>query len=118
MLLNKGNFIQIPKAMNPEGEAQFEIIKNSVVQSTSRKSELVSPAAGSGALKKTLLKLSVLGGINSRVFIGKTYPSPEAINALKRNGIRTFLINSPTPAFEDDYIKKMIRLTHTDLSAL
>ena len=117
MLLNKGNFIQIPKAMNFEGEAQFEIIKNAVVQSSSRKSELVSPDAGSGALKKTLLKLSVLGGINSRVFIGKTYPSPEAINALKRNGIRTFLINSPTPAFADDYIKKMIRLTHTDLSA-
>lgn len=117
MVLNKGNFVQIPRAMDPEGEAQFEIIKNAVVQSTSRKSELVSPATGNGAFKKILRKLSVLGGINSRVFIGKTYPSPESINALKRSGIRTFLINSPTPAFGDDYVKKMIRLTHIDLSA-
>ncbi len=172
MILNKGNFIQIPRAQNPEGEAQLEIIKNAVVQSTSRKSELVLPLSGKGAtqngeFRKTLQKLSVLGGINSRVFIGDTFPSPDVINALNRSGIRTFLINtdntkllnlesyfkaktdtalleqnceenletpyltdfngqnvepdyligSSTPSFEDDYVKKMIQLTHTEHSA-
>ncbi|MBF0302094.1 MAG: LOG family protein [Desulfamplus sp.] len=147
MILNKGNFVQIPRAQNPEGEAQFEIIKNSVVQSTSRKSELVLPISGRGELqngefRKTLQKLSVLGGINSRVFIGENFPSPDVINALNRSGIRTFLINavgssssksdlndsdsatqieyligSATPSFEDDYVKRMIVLTHTDHAA-
>lgn len=142
MILNKGNFVQIPRARNPQGEAQFEIIKNAVVQSTSRKSELVLPVSGKGELhngefRKTLQKLSVLGGINSRIFIGDIFPSHDVINALNRSGIRTFLIrtgeSSPinrelhsstntetyssvgyrTPSFEDDYIKKMIYLTHT-----
>ncbi|SLM27817.1 conserved hypothetical protein [Desulfamplus magnetovallimortis] len=117
MILNKGNFVQVPRAMDSGGEAQFEIIKSAVVQSTFRKPELVLPVTGNGEFKKTLQKLSVLGGINSRAFIGTSYPSPEIINALKRSGIRTFLINSPTPAFDDDYIKKMIRLTHMELSA-
>lgn len=118
MILNKGNFIQIPQAHNPQGEAQFEIIKNAVVQSSSRKSELVLPAAGNGEFRRALQKLSVLGGINSRVFIADgSYPSPEVINALKRSGIRTFLINSATPSFEDDYVKKMIKLTHMEHSA-
>ncbi|MBF0243387.1 MAG: LOG family protein [Desulfamplus sp.] len=121
MILNKGNFVQIPQAQNPEGEAQFEIIKHAVVQSSSRKSELVLPSSNgveiqNGEFRKTLQKLSVLGGINSRVFIGKSYPSPEVINALNRSGIRTFLIDSVTPSFEDDYVKKMIRLTHADHS--
>jgi len=117
MILNKGNFVQIPRARNSEGEAQFEIIKNAVVQSTARKSELVLPLSGNGEFRKTLQKLSVLGGINSRVFIAESYPSPEVINALNRRGIRTFLINSGTPSFEDDYVKKMIKLTHMEHSA-
>ncbi|MBF0234866.1 MAG: LOG family protein, partial [Desulfamplus sp.] len=117
MILNKGNFVQIPRARNPEGEAQFEIIKNAVVQSTSRKPELVLPVTGNGEFRKTLQKLSVLGGINSRVFIGENFPSHEVINALNRSGIRTFLINSPSPSFEDDYVKKMIKLSHMEHSA-
>lgn len=139
MILNKGNFVQIPRAQNPEGEAQYEIIKNAVVQSTARKSELVLPVSGRGEIhngefRKTLQKLSVLGGINSRVFISELFPSPEIINALNRSGIRTFLINtanpyvlsnsetacllgSSTPSFEDDYVKKMIQLTHTEQGA-
>ncbi|MBF0378154.1 MAG: LOG family protein [Desulfamplus sp.] len=122
MILNKGNFIQIPRAKDIEGEAQFEIIKHSVVQSTSRKSELVLPTSEenelqNGEFRKTLQKLSVLGGINSRIFIGDKFPSHEVINALNRSGIRTFLINSANPSFEDDYIKKMIKLTHADHSA-
>jgi len=118
MILNKGTFVQIPRASNPEGEAQFEIIKNAVVQSTSRKSELVSPIIGNEEFKQSLQKLSVLGGINSRVFIAESsYPSPEVINALNRSGIRTFLINSGTQSFEDDYVKKMIKLTHMEHSA-
>lgn len=114
MILNKGNFIQIPRARNPQGEAQFEIIKNAVVQSTSRKPELLLPVSGNGEFRQTLQKLSVLGGINSRVFIAESYPSPEVINALNRSGIRTFLINSGTPSFEEDYVKKMIKLTHME----
>jgi predicted Rossmann-fold nucleotide-binding protein len=35
---------------------------------------------------------------------------------LKRSGLRTFLINMNNPSFEDDYIKKMIKLTHVDHS--
>ncbi|MBF0200162.1 MAG: LOG family protein [Desulfamplus sp.] len=117
MILNKGNFVQIPRARNPEGEAQLEIIRSAMVRSTFRKPELSLPFSGNGAFKKTLRKLSVLGGINSRAFIGGNYPSFEVINALKRSGIRTFLVNSPTPAFSDDYIKKMIQLTHSETSA-
>ena len=112
MILNKGNFVPIPQAMDPRGEAQLEMIKNCVVQSTQRRSRPVFPIDQNGDFKNTLQKLSVLGGVNSRVFIGRTFPEAEVLDALKRSGLRTFLIRSGTPAFEDDYVKKMIKLTH------
>ncbi len=37
MILNKNNFIQIARAFDPQGQAQLEIIKNAVVESTVRK---------------------------------------------------------------------------------
>ncbi len=112
MILNKANFVQISRALNPDGEAQIQIIKNAVVESTTRRSQLFFPDNGNGAFKKTLEKLSVLGGINSRIFIGKSFPSSEVIDALRRSGLRTFLINSNNPSFEDDFVKKMTELTH------
>ncbi len=112
MILNKNNFIQIEQAIDPQGQAQLEIIKNAVLESTIRKPKRLLPKGGNGDLKKSLEKLSVLGGINSRVFIGDAFPSPEVIDALRSSGVRTFLIDTDNPSFEDDYVKKMIRLTH------
>jgi len=116
MILNKNNFIPIARAMDAEGQAQLEIIKNAVLESTVRKPQLPLPVgvalSGNGEFTKTLEKLSVLGGINSRVFIGDAFPSSEVIDALRISGVRTFLINTGNPSFEDDYVKKMIKLTH------
>ncbi len=112
MILNKNNFIQIASAIDPQGQAQLEIIKNAVVESTARKPKQTQPKGENGEFTKTLEKLSVLGGINSRVFIADTFPSSEVIDVLRTSGVRTFLINMANPSFEDDYVKKMIRLTH------
>jgi len=112
MILNKNNFMQIPRAMEPQGQAQLEIIKNAVVESTIRKPKRSLPEGSNGELIKTLEKLSVLGGINSRVFIGDAFPPSEVIDTLRRSGVRTFLINTDNPSFEDNYVKKMIKLTH------
>lgn len=114
MIINKNNFIQIARALDSQGQAQIEILKNAVLESTVRKSKHAFPKkGGNGEFTKTLEKLSVLGGINSRVFIGDTFPSTEVIDALRVSGVRTFLIDTENPSFEDDYIKKMIKLTHT-----
>lgn len=112
MILNKNNFMQITRAIDPLGQAQLEIIKNAVVESTIRKPKPSLPKGGNGELIQTLEKLSVLGGINSRVFIGDTFPSSEVIDVLRNSGVRTFLIDTDNPSFEDNYVKKMIRLTH------
>lgn len=112
MILNKNNFVQIPRAIDSEGQAQLEIIKNAVLESTVRKPKQVFLKDGNGEFTKTLEKLSVLGGINSRVFIGDAFPSSEVIDALRTSGVRTFLINTGNPSFEDEYVKKMIKLTH------
>lgn len=116
MILNKNNFIQIPKAIDPEGQAQLEIIKNAVLESTIRKPRHGQVKFGNGEFAETVEKLSVLGGINSRVYIGDSFPSQEVIDALRTSGVRTLLINSENPSFEDDFVKKMIRLTHTNNS--
>ena len=112
MILNKNNFIQIARALDPEGQAQLEIIKNAVLKSTIRKPSPPLLKKDNGDFAKTLEKLSVLGGVNSRVFIGDTFPSSEVIDVLRVSGVRTFLINTGNPSFEDDYVKKMIKLTH------
>jgi predicted Rossmann-fold nucleotide-binding protein len=112
MILNKNNFIQIDRAIDPQGQAQLEIIKNAVLESTIRKIKHSFPKESNGELVKTLEKLSVLGGVNSRVFIGDTFPSSEVIDALRSSGVRTFLIDTDDPSFEDDYVKKMIKMTH------
>ena len=112
MILNKNNFSQIPRAMDSEGQAQLEIITNAVLESTIRNPKYPATEKGNGEFTKTLEKLSVLGGINSRVFIGDSFPQSEVIDALKTSGVRTFLINTGNPSFEDDYVKKMIKLTH------
>jgi len=116
IILNKGNFIQIPRATDSNGEAQIEIIKNSIFESTFRKPRQASPDNLECDYQKTLEKLSALGGVNSRIFIGHDFPSPEVIDALRRSGLRTFLIATHNPTFEDDYVKKMINLTHTQHS--
>ncbi len=112
VILNKNNFVQIARAIDPQGQAQLEIIKNAVLESTVRKPKQISFKGTNGEFTKTLEKLSVLGGINSRVFIGDSFPSPEVIDALRISGVRTFLIDTGDPIFRDDYVKKMIRLTH------
>jgi len=112
MILNKNNFVQISRAIDSKGQAQLEIIKNAVLESTIRKPGNTVLKKNNGEFTKTLEKLSVLGGVNSRVFIGDTFPSSEVIDALKTSGVRTFLINSVNLSFDDDYVKKMIKLTH------
>jgi predicted Rossmann-fold nucleotide-binding protein len=116
MILNKGNFIQIPRAIDSKGEAQLEIIKHCIFESTFRKPRQPNSDTVECGYQKTLEKLSALGGVNSRIFIGHEFPSPEVIDALRRSGLRTFLIATHTPSFEDDYVKKMIALTHTQRS--
>lgn len=117
MILNKNNFIQIARARDPHGQAQLEIIKNAVLESTIRKPKFMVPNSENGEFTKTVEKLSVLGGVNSRVYIGGAFPSAEVIDALKTSGVRTFLINVDNPSFEDNYVKKMIKLTHTAATA-
>ena len=112
MILNKGNFIQVPRALDTKGEAQLEIIKNCLALSTRRRHELTVPQTAGDQLKQTLGKLSVLGGVNSRVFIGRQFPGREVVDALRRTGLRTFLINAENPCFADDDIRHMIALTH------
>lgn len=116
MILNKGRFTQIPEAKDPNGEAQLEIIKQAIFESTSRK-PLQHPDRISGnECRDPLEKLFALGGVNSRIFMGCRFPEPEIIDAFRRSGLRTFLIESDNPAFDDSYIKKMIDLTHADHS--
>jgi len=116
LILNKANFIPIPKALDPFGQAQLEIIRNAILESTYRKNTPLVPERGNGKFKNTLEKLSVLGGVNSRVFIGRAFPDLAVVDALKTSGLRTFLIQMNNPSFADDYVKKMIRLTHSDHS--
>ncbi|MEX1302902.1 MAG: LOG family protein, partial [Desulfotignum sp.] len=114
MILNKANFIPVPKAMDPFGQAQLEIIRNSILASTFRKNTSILSEKGNGKFKNTLEKLSVLGGVNSRVFIGREFPDMDVVDALRTSGLRTFLIQRDNPSFPDDYVKKMIRLTHQE----
>ena len=116
MILNKNNFVQISRAFDVHGQAQLEIIKNAVLESTVRKPKHLQLQKGNGEFAKTLEKLSVLGGINSRVYISDTFPSLEVVDALRTSGVRTFLMNTSNPAFDDDYVKKMIKLTHATTS--
>lgn len=116
MILNKNNFSQIPNAKDALGRAQLEIIRNAVQKSTIRHPENIQLTARHSDFAQTLEKLSVLGGINSRVFIGDNFPTTEVIDTLRRSGVRTFLINTEDPAFADDYIKKMLKLTHAATS--
>jgi predicted Rossmann-fold nucleotide-binding protein len=114
MILNKANFIPVPKAMDPFGQAQLEIIRNAILASTFRKNSPETSEEGNGKFKNTLEKLSVLGGVNSRVFIGREFPDMDVVDALRTSGLRTFLIQGDNPSFADEYVKKMIRLTHQE----
>ncbi|MBM9514179.1 LOG family protein [Desulfogranum marinum] len=116
MILNKNNFSQIANAKDALGRAQLEIIRNAVQKSTIRHPENIQLTERHSDFAQTLEKLSVLGGINSRVFIGDRFPSTEVIDTLRRSGVRTFLINMEDPAFADDYIKQMLKLTHAATS--
>jgi predicted Rossmann-fold nucleotide-binding protein len=117
MILNKANFIPIPKALDPLGQAQLEIIRNAILASTFRKNMPRVTEKGNGKFKNTLEKLSVLGGVNSRVFIGRDFPDMDVVDALRTSGLRTFLIQRDNPSFADEYVKKMIRLTHSEQAA-
>lgn len=112
LILNKGNFIQVPRALDTKGEAQLEIIKNCLAKSSQRRHEPFIPDTLGHRLTETLGKLSVLGGVNSRVFIGRGFPEREVVDALRRTGLCTFLINAENPCFADDDIRHMISLTH------
>jgi predicted Rossmann-fold nucleotide-binding protein len=112
LILNKGTFIQVPRALDTKSEAQLEIIKNCLAKSTQRRHEPSIPKSIGDRLKETLGKLSVLGGVNSRVFIGRRFPEREVVDALRRTGLRTFLINAENPCFADDDIRHMISLSH------
>lgn len=114
MILNKANFIPIPRALDPYGQAQLEIIRNAILESTFRKDTPRVPGKDDGKFRNTLEKLSVLGGVNSRVFIGRDFPDMEVVDALRTSGLRTFLIQMGDPGFDDEYVKKMIRLTHKE----
>ena len=114
MILNKANFIPVPKAMDPFGQAQLEIIRNAILASTFRKYSPETSVEGNGKFKNTLEKLSVLGGVNSRVFIGREFPDMDVVDALRTSGLRTFLIQGDNPSFADEYVKRMIRLTHQE----
>jgi predicted Rossmann-fold nucleotide-binding protein len=114
MILNKTNFLPVPRAMDPNGQAQLEIIRNAILESTFRKNTPLVPEQVNGGFRRTLNKLSVLGGVNSRVFIGRHFPDMELVDALRTSGLRTFLIQGDNPSFADEYVKKMIRLTHSD----
>jgi hypothetical protein len=74
MILNKTNFLPVPRAMDPLGQAQLEIIRNAILESTLRKNTPLVPEQVNGGFRRTLNKLSVLGGVNSRVFIGRHFP--------------------------------------------
>jgi len=114
MILNKGRFTQIPRAGEPNGEPQLEIIKQAIFESTSRKPQKHPDRSSKNDCRDPLEKLFALGGVNSRIFMGRNYPETEVIDAFRRSGLRTFLIESDNPAFEDSYIKKMIEMTHAD----
>lgn len=116
MILNKGRFTQIPSARDLNGEAQFEIIKQAIFESTSRKPQQSAGKRIDNGCRDPLEKLMALGGVNSRIFMGRTFPEPEVIDVFRRSGLRTFLIESENPAFEDYYVKKMIDLTHSEHS--
>lgn len=116
VILNKNTFIQVPRCLNPGSQAQLEIIRNAVLDSTVRKSTPHSSTPQNGEFTRTLVKLSVLGGVNSRVFIGETFPLPEVLDVFRNSGVRTFLTNSEDPSFDEIYIQKMIRLTHASTS--
>ena len=116
MILNKGRFTQIPRAGEPNGEAQLEIIKQAIFESTSRKPQQHPDRNRENECRDPLEKLFALGGVNSRIYMGRRFPEPEVIDAFRRSGLRTFLIESENPAFEDSYVKKMIDLTHADHS--
>ena len=116
VILNKNTFIQITRCFDPRSQAQLEVIRNAVLDSTIRKSEPISEDTENSEFTRTLEKLSVLGGVNSRVFISESFPSPEVLDVFRNSGVRTFMSNSVDPSFEDVYINKMIRLTHASNS--
>lgn len=116
LILNKGRFTQIHRAVEPNGEAQLEIIKQAIFESTSRKPQQHPGRKNENECRDPLEKLFALGGVNSRIYMGRNFPEPEVIDAFRRIGLRTFLIESDNPTFEDDYIKKMINMTHADHS--
>ncbi len=114
IILNKNIFTQIPRALDPRGQAQLEILRKAVLDSTIRKPAVADLRQENREFNRTLEKLSVLGGVNSRVFISDTFPLPEVIDSLRISGVRTFLSNAEDPSFDDDYVKKMLRLTHSE----
>lgn len=116
IILSKGRMAGIPKAQNPEGEAQVEIIKNRIAKVSDISDAVHALKASNGDLGRILSNLSVMGGTSSKVFCSSSFPSEEIINVLRRSGIRTFLADQEQPVFSEDYISKMIQLTHSETS--
>lgn len=114
IILSKGGITQVPKAKDQKSEAQNEIIKNRIAKVSSSSDDLQVLKESNGDLARILANLSVMGGISSKVFCAPVFPSDEIINVFRRNGIRTFLADQDQPVFSEDYIRRMMQLTHSE----
>ncbi|MCG8531192.1 MAG: LOG family protein, partial [Desulfovibrionales bacterium] len=111
VIINRNNYARVPRALDVSGEAQLEILRNALLESTYRRAPISRRV--NAEFLKILEKLSVVGGVNSRLFVGDEFPSLNGVEALGHSGLRTFLVRGGDhPAFNDDYIKQMIRLSH------
>ncbi len=115
IILSKGRITQIPKAKDQRSEAQNEIIKNRIAKVSSSSDDMDILKAANGDLERILANLSVMGGISSKVFCAPVFPSDEIIHIFRRSGIRTFLADQEQPVFTEEYIRRMLQLTHSEV---
>ncbi|MCG8565457.1 MAG: LOG family protein [Desulfobacterales bacterium] len=108
MVFSRNTAVRVPRAMDPQGEAQLEILGHALLESTFR----TRNRSRSTEQEKILEKLSALGGVNSRLFCGEEFPPLNVVEILSRAGLRTFLVRGTHPVFTDTYVKQMIHLTH------
>ena len=109
LILSRNNVVRVARARDPQGEAQLEILRNALLASTFRTRPPRQEDAGLSAIVE---KISVLGGVNSRLFCGEDFPSLNVVETLSRSGLRTFLVRGAHPVFSDVYVKQMIQLSH------
>ena len=111
VIINRNSYARVPRALDASGEAQLEILRNALLESTYRRAPI--SRGGEAGFLEMLGRLSVVGGVNSRLLVGDEFPSLNGVETLGHSGLRTFLVRGGTqPAFDDDYVKQMIRLSH------